>query len=203
MLERGRRIWWLALRNSAGVMKGLFTIDGKKYYLRTERHHEKTGWQRIGSRTTIARTAPMRTSWLGAGKHLLSAFRWFDGFRVRKLKSYSTSFGRCRQMTELWKLAGIRFRCILLFPDLAVQPVKAGSILVDTGTIRPASYYADRSFKCTGKTYYFGSINDGSMKAGWQQVMEDIITSVQVTDGAAKISWQYIGGYWYYFNQRE
>ena len=189
--------------NSAGVMqKGLFTIDGKKYYLGPD-GIMKTGWQQIGSHYYyFGSDGSMRTGWLSArstwyylhsdgsmafGLEEVEKLLYFFGASNdgamktgwHKVSDAYYYFGSSGAAAKGWQYIGGYW---YYFNQLAIMQTGLQNI--------------------TGKTYYFGSINDGSMKAGWQQVNGRYYYFGASNDGAAKTSWQYIGGYWYYFNQK-
>ena len=185
--------------NSAGVMqKGLFTIDGKKYYLGPD-GIMKTGWQQIGSHYYyFGSDGSMRTGWLSAGS------TWYylhsDGsmaFGLEEVEKLLYFFGASNDgaMKTGWHKVS----------DAYYYFGSSGAAAKGWQYIGGYWYYFNQKGvmeyglqTIEGSLYYLGNANDGSMKTGWQQVENKWYYFN--SSGAALKSWQYIGGYWYYFD---
>ena len=196
--------------NSAGVMqKGLFTIDGKKYYLGPD-GAMKTGWQQIGSHYYyFGSDGSMRTGWLSAGS------TWYylhsDGsmaFGLEEVEKLLYFFGASNDgaMKTGWHKIS----------DAYYYFGSSGAAAKGWQKIGGYWYYFDKmGFMLTGnqvldgKSYYLGAANDGAMKTGWQVVGATYESNKKIADrwgyygadGAAlKNNWLKYGGYWYYFD---
>ena len=197
--------------NSAGVMqKGLFTIDGKKYYLGPD-GVMKTGWQQIGSHYYyFGSDGSMRTGWLSAGS------TWYylhsDGsmaFGLEEVEKLLYFFGASNDgaMKTGWHKVS----------DAYYYFESSGAAAKGWQKIGGYWYYFDKmgvmltgNQVLDGKSYYLGAANDGAMKTGWLVVGATYESNKKIADrwgyygadGAAlKNNWLKYGGYWYHFDE--
>ena len=197
--------------NSAGVMqKGLFTIDGKKYYLGPD-GAMKTGWHKVSDAYYyFGSSGAAAKGWQKIGGY----WYYFDkmgvmltGNQVLDGKSYYLGAANDGAMKTGWQVVGATYESNKKIADRWGYYGADGAALKNNWLKYGGYWYyfdADGVMQTDvaeigGKYYYFGTENDGRMKTGWQKI--DDTWAYLGADGAARTGWQKIGNYWYYLGE--